>query len=93
MATKGRVWLGFILILILAGLFVLSVLIDLGLEGTDDQASLAIGALCPEYQPWFHNFFEPGERGEKTLFALQILLGVGLGGYSLWRLRRGTSVR
>ena len=85
--------LGLTLIGVLAGLFVVSILLDFGLEGTDDRASGAIGELRPDYQPWFQNVFEPGEQAEKVLFAFQILLGVGIGWYSLWALRRKNRAR
>lgn len=92
-AKKGGAWLGFTLIGILVGLFVISIFVDLGLEGTDDRASSTIGVLNPEYRPWFHNFFEPSEREEKALFAFQILLGAGIGGYCLWWFRNKSNAR
>ena len=92
-AKKKSTLLGVVLIGVLAGLFVVSILLDLGLEGADDRASGAIGELRPDYQPWFQNFFEPGEQAEKALFAFQILLGVGIGWYSLWVLRRRNRAR
>ncbi len=57
--------------------------------GADDQASAAISAANPGYQPWFAPLWEPpsGEI-ESLLFALQAALGAGLLGYYLG-LRRG----
>ncbi|MEN3203268.1 MAG: energy-coupling factor ABC transporter substrate-binding protein [Atribacterota bacterium] len=94
MSAKGSgMVLGVALLGVLVALFVVSIVADFGLEGTDDRASLAIGELHPEYRPWVQNFFEPNERGEKALFALQILLGVGIGGYCLWRIKRMSNAR
>lgn len=61
--------------------------------GADDQASAAISAANPGYQPWFAPLWKPpsGEI-ESLLFALQAALGAGLLGYYLG-LRRGQSQR
>ncbi|MEN3186059.1 MAG: energy-coupling factor ABC transporter substrate-binding protein [Atribacterota bacterium] len=90
-AKRNGMVLGLTLFVVLVMLFVISIVVDFGLEGADDRASSAVGELNPEYRPWVQNFFEPSERGEKALFVLQILIGIGLGGYSLWRLKRGKS--
>lgn len=92
-AKRKEMVLGFTLFGILVVFFMVSIVADFGLEGTDDRASSTIGELHPEYHPWVQNFFEPNERGEKALFALQILLGVGIGGYCLWRLKRMSNAR
>lgn len=92
-AKKSAAAMGVALILVLVGLFAVSVLFDLGLEGTDDQASEVIGTLRPDYEPWMQNLFEPGEQAEKALFALQILLGVGIGWYCIVRLRKNRHAR
>lgn len=52
--------------------------------GADDLARQAIGAIAPDYQPWFAPVFEPAS-GEiaSLLFALQAALGAGVIGYWL----------
>lgn len=56
--------------------------------GTDDQASTAIAAIRPGYEPWAAPLWEPpsGEI-ESLLFGLQAALGAGLVFYCLgyWR--------
>lgn len=52
--------------------------------GADDLARQAIGAIAPDYRPWFAPVFEPAS-GEiaSLLFALQAALGAGVIGYWL----------
>jgi cobalt/nickel transport protein len=56
--------------------------------GSDGQAESAIGAIRPDYEPWFAPFWEPpsGEI-ESLLFGLQAALGAGFLSYCLgyWR--------
>ena len=61
-------------------------------KGSDDQATLAIAAARPGYQPWFQPLWKPpsGEV-ESLLFAVQAALGAGFLGYVIGR--RQTSRR
>ena len=92
-ANRKAQMLGGIIVVALLGLFVVSVVLDFGFEGTDDRASGAIQELHPGYQPWFGNLFEPGERAEKFLFAFQIVLGVALGFFCLKLLQKRNNAR
>ncbi|MGB0561422.1 MAG: energy-coupling factor ABC transporter substrate-binding protein [Spirulinaceae cyanobacterium] len=50
--------------------------------GADGEAEAAIGAIQPEYEPWFGGVFKPqsGEI-ESLLFVSQAALGAGVLGY------------
>ncbi|MGQ9472691.1 MAG: energy-coupling factor ABC transporter substrate-binding protein [Candidatus Caldatribacteriaceae bacterium] len=72
---------------VLAILAILSVGIDLGLSGTDDQASEAISELRPDHVPWFSPLLEPSELAERLLFSMQLAFGVGLGIYFFLRIK------
>lgn len=50
--------------------------------GADDQARNLIGAIDPEYQPWFESLIKPAS-GEiaSMLFSLQAAIGAGFIGY------------
>jgi cobalt/nickel transport protein len=61
--------------------------------GTDDRASSAITESQPGYQRWVFPLWTPGNRTvEVLLFGLQALLGAGVLGWSIARLR-GRDVR
>jgi cobalt/nickel transport protein len=58
--------------------------------GTDDRASAAIAETRPEYHRWAAPVWAPGSRAaEVSLFGLQALLGAGVLGWAIARLRRG----
>lgn len=59
------------------------------LSGTDDQAAKTIGAIRPDYEPWFAPLWNPGEA-EALLFVLQGALGLGFIAYffGYWRKQR-----
>jgi cobalt/nickel transport protein len=58
--------------------------------GTDDRASAAIAESRPEYRRWALPVWAPGSRAaEVSLFGLQALLGAGVLGWAIARLRRG----
>jgi len=49
----------------------------LSLNGSDDNAKLAIQSLRPGYKPWFQSLWRPGTKGlESLLFALQAAIGI-----------------
>lgn len=52
--------------------------------GADERAQQAIGAVAPDYAPWFAPPFEPAS-GEiaSLLFALQAAIGAGVIGFWL----------
>jgi cobalt/nickel transport protein len=51
-------------------------------KGSDDQASIAIQALAPDYKPWFKSIYTtPGPATDNLFFALQAALGAGFLGY------------
>lgn len=50
--------------------------------GADGEAQEAIGAIAPEYEPWFNAIWEPpGGETESLLFALQAAIGAITIGY------------
>ena len=54
--------------------------------GTDDQASEAIAAIRPGYQPWVQPLWKPpSAEVESLLFALQAAIGAGVLGYVIGR--------
>ncbi len=58
--------------------------------GTDDRASAAIAESRPEYRRWALPVWAPGSRAaEVALFGVQALIGAGVLGWSIARLRRG----
>jgi cobalt/nickel transport protein len=65
-----------------------------GFVGTDNQAQAMIGRIRPDYRPWVTSIFDPGEK-EEWLFALQVVIGVGVFSYCLFKLhaRRKNSDR
>lgn len=78
-----------ILLLILAASVALAPLALTGdFAGTDDQATAAIGQLKPDYKPWAAALWEPSDKAERLLFALQAALGIGFIGYFVYRHRR-----
>lgn len=87
MAGKGAKGSFLLLSAVLAVLFALAFVVDLGLEGTDDMAGEAIGEIAPHYQPWFSSLWEPGELAEKVIFALQGFGGLALAVYFFLKLR------
>lgn len=83
MAVNRSVWL----LGAVAALVILPLAIGGGaFTGTDDQATQAIEASSPGYQPWFTPLWTPpsGEI-ESLLFALQAALGAGVIGYVIGR--------
>ncbi len=52
--------------------------------GADGEAMDAISVISPDYEPWFHSFWEPPSAEiESLLFAFQAALGGGFIGYYL----------
>jgi cobalt/nickel transport protein len=82
MANKRTLWLA----LGTVALAVVPLFIGGEFSGTDDQATAAIEAAKPGYQPWFTPLWEPpsGEV-ESLLFALQAALGALVIGYVIGR--------
>jgi cobalt/nickel transport protein len=61
--------------------------------GTDDRASSAIVESQPAYRRWVSPLWTPGSRtAEVLLFGLQALVGAGVLGWAIARLR-GRGVR
>ncbi len=55
-------------------------------QGTDDQATSLIGNIDKEYTPWADSLIElPSDVAEASMFAIQIVLGLGL---LFWGLRK-----
>lgn len=74
-------------ILMLLAVIALAVLPLLFVEGefggADGAAEEMIAELAPDYEPWFHSFFEPPAETESALFALQAAIGAGFIGYTI----------
>lgn len=71
----------FVLVIVIA---VIPLFVQNGAEfgGADSQAEEAIGAIAPDYEPWFNAVWEPpsGEI-ESLLFSLQAAIGAIVIGY------------
>lgn len=88
MANRNSMkWLIGIFIGVLAILTLLSVGVDLGLSGTDDQASEAISEFRPDHVPWFAPILKLSDVAERLLFSTQLAFGVGLGIYFFLQLK------
>ena len=87
MITNLSLWLVTMAVALIAAPLVLP---GLGGEfkGSDDQATEAILAVSPSYQPWFRPLWNP-PNGEiaSLLFAVQAALGAGVLGYIIGRRR------
>jgi cobalt/nickel transport protein len=81
-----RVHRNILLLAAVAALVVAPLVMGGEFTGTDDQATRAIEAAEPGYQPWFQPLWEPpSSEIESLLFALQAALGAGVIGYVLGR--------
>lgn len=71
-----------LMIVVLLAIFPLFIHQDAEFGGADGEAEAEIGNISPDYEPWFHSFWEPpsGEI-ESLLFSLQAALGAGFIGY------------
>ncbi|MEN9213711.1 MAG: energy-coupling factor ABC transporter substrate-binding protein [Gloeomargarita sp. DG02_4_bins_56] len=81
-------WVNILLILAVVGLAAIPLVIRRGAEfaGADAQATEAVEALQPDYEPWVNPVFEPASGEiESLLFALQAGLGAGVMGYIMGR--------
>lgn len=89
-ARTGLIWMAIILLTVLPLWFAAVPSAEPGGEapaafaGADARAQQAIGAIAPNYKPWFAPLFEP-PSGEiaSLLFALQAALGAGVIGFWL----------
>lgn len=87
------------LLLLAAAVLVLGVALFVGVgkgdfAGTDATATDEIGAVAPDYQPWYEPVWvQPGGEIESGLFALQAAIGGGIVGFVLgvYRERRKAS--
>jgi cobalt/nickel transport protein len=89
-ARTGLIWTAIILLTVLPLWFATVPPAETGSEapaafsGADSRALHAIGAIAPDYKPWFAPLFEP-PSGEiaSLLFALQAAIGAGVIGFWL----------
>lgn len=89
-ARTGLIWMAIILLTVLPLWFAAVPSAEPGSEapaafaGADARAQQTIGAIAPDYKPWFAPLFEP-PSGEiaSLLFALQAALGAGVIGFWL----------
>jgi len=89
-ARTALIWAAIILLTVLPLWFAVVPPAEPGSEapaafsGADSRAQQAIGAIAPNYKPWFAPLFEP-PSGEiaSLLFALQAALGAGVIGFWL----------
>lgn len=73
-----------VLVLLACVAFTTYLSLNASFEGTDDQATVAIEAINPDFEPWFTSVFEPSEILEITLFIAQGLFGTLFVGLMLW---------
>jgi cobalt/nickel transport protein len=92
-STVARTTLGLIAVVALAYAGATLAAEALRFGGTDDRASAAIAETRPEYRRWAVPVWAPGSRAaEVSLFGLQALIGAGVLGWAVARLRgRGLS--
>jgi cobalt/nickel transport protein len=89
-STVARTTLGLVAVVALAYAGATLAAEALRFGGTDDRASAAIAETRPEYHRWAAPLWAPGSRAaEVALFGLQALLGAGVLGWAVARLRRG----
>lgn len=86
--TKMRAMMLSVLALICVSIPLVGGLVDFG-SGTDDQAGEAISTLNPQHEiTAFFQGFEPSEIMEPILFALQVVIGIGLFVWAIYALRK-----
>lgn len=77
-----------LLAMVCIALPVIGTVIDFG-GGTDDAAGEMVASISPQHDTTpFVTAFEPSEAAEPWFFVLQVLIGVGLFAWALWKLRR-----